>query len=254
MKFILPLLIAVFITGCTLTNINKPTNVKKQKDTPSKLQKEIVKKKSDFIFGTKENPKTEYVYTTLNNTIIGLGEQLFDTNINKKNPARVILTSFVDLDKLDKTSTLGRLISESMFNELHIRKFLVTDFRGQEAVSVNEDGEFHITRDVEKLKDNVDAVEYILVGTYVKFENQSLLINARILDSISGAILSSARVIYQPEDCSMYGLCKKTKEEYNLFDGTAQPLNEIQRMNMNARENSKFTIISDDCKDGKCEE
>jgi len=205
MKFILPLLISVFITGCALTNINQPKNINKEKKTPLMITNSPAKT------SIKYNIEKEHVYSNLNNTIIAVAEQLFDTKSNKKNPSRVILTSFVDLDNLENTSTFGRLLSESMFNELHIRKFLVTDFRGQEAVSVNEDGEFHITRDVEKLKDIVDAVEYILVGTYVKFENQSLLINARILDSISGNVISSARVVYRPKDCSLFDICMKKK-------------------------------------------
>ena len=211
MKFILPFFIAVFITGCSLTNINQPNNSKEQNNNPKKQKKkkETLLKQQNNTFGTKYDIKQNHVYVNLNDTIINIAEQLFDTKINKKNPSRVILTSFVDLDNLENTSTFGRLVTESMFNELHIRKFLVTDFRGQEAVTVNEDGEFHITRDVEKLKDNIDAVEYILVGTYVKFENQSLLINARILDSISGHILSSARVVYRPKNCSLFNICMK---------------------------------------------
>jgi len=203
MKYILSLLISIFISGCTLTNINQPNNVNKEKKPP------LIIKDADKIFSTKYTMEEEHVYSNLNTTIVNIAEQLFDTKTNKKNQSRVILTSFVDLDNLENTSTFGRLISESMFNELHIRKFSVTDFRGQEAVSVNEDGEFHITRDVEKLKDNIDAVEYILVGTYVKFENQSLLINARILDSVSGNVISSARVVYRPKDCSLFGICMK---------------------------------------------
>jgi len=253
MKFILPLIISVFIAGCSLTENNQPNKPKNLKTSQKELKKEIVKKNNDEIFSTRYDVKQEHVYSNLNNTIIDIADQLFATKLHKKNASRVILTSFVDLDKLNKTSTFGRLISESMFNELHIRKFLVTDFRGQEAVSVNEDGEFHITRDVEKLKDNVDAVEYILVGTYVKFEDESLLINARILDSISGMIISSARVIYRPRDCDLFGICKKTKSNYNLFDGTDNTINPKQIIKMNARETSKFTIISDDCKDKKCE-
>ena len=203
MKFILPLLIFVFITGCAVSN-----NV-----DPKKLKKETLNNNN---FETMHMQKQDHVYSNLNTTIINIAEQLFDTKLNKKNPSRLILTSFVDLDNLENTSTFGRLISESMFNELHIRKFLVTDFRGQEAVSVNEDGEFHISRDADKLKDIINEVEYILVGTYVKFENQSLLINARILDSISGNVFSSARVIYRPKDCSLFNICiKKNQIESN---------------------------------------
>jgi TolB-like protein len=237
MKFILPLLISIFITGCALTNINQSEKsikeesaialamkeekaaiaraLKKEKAAialakeKEKKDIELAKKKEYDEFLRRYNLKKEHIYSNLNTTIINIAEQLFDTKSNKKNPSRVILTTFVDLNNLEKTSTFGRLVSESMFNELHIRKYLVTDFRGKENISVNKDGEFHITRDVEKLKDIVDAVEYILVGTYVKFEDKSLLINARILDSISGNVLSSARVVYKPKDCTLFDICKK---------------------------------------------
>jgi len=208
MKFILSLFICLFITGCQIPK----SPVQKKEVTPTqKLLSEIKTKNNDPVFSTKYDMHKEHVYSNLNNTIVDIANQLFNTKANKKNPSRVILTSFVDLNDFENTSTFGRLISESMFNELHIRKFSVTDFRGQEAVSVNEDGEFHITRNVKQLKDMVNAVEYILVGTYVKFEDESLLINARILDSITGNVFSSARVVYRPRDCALFGICKKNE-------------------------------------------
>ncbi|MGB3751975.1 MAG: FlgO family outer membrane protein [Arcobacteraceae bacterium] len=255
MKFILPLTISVFITGCTLLPPQKNTT------TPTtQVQSETVNEKNEKIFNTQDlstDVKTEYVYKSLNDTIINIANQLFKTMKNKENEKRVILTSFVDLNELNTTSTFGRLLSESMFNELHIRDFIVTDFRGQEAVTVNEDGEFHISRDVEKLKDTIEAVEYILVGTYVKFENESLLINARILDSISGMVISSARVVYKPIDCSDYNVCRPKEvvnTQKNLFDGTNDSAqnNSNQQINMRARENSTFTIVADDCVGDEC--
>ena len=102
-----------------------------------------------------------------------------------------------------------------MFNELHIRKFKVTDFRGQDAVSVNASGEFHITRNVDKLRDHIEATEYVLVGTYVNFENDTVLINARIIDSENGGVVSTARVIYAPKDCRLFsnnGICQDKKK------------------------------------------
>ena len=141
MKFILPLFICLFIAGCQLPK--SPTE-KKEVTPTQKLLSEIKEKNSDAVFSTKYDMQREHVYSNLNNTIVDIANQLFSSKANKKNPSRVILTSFVDLNDLENTSIFGRLISESMFNELHIRKFLVTDFRGQEAVSVNEDGEFHL--------------------------------------------------------------------------------------------------------------
>ncbi|RLA81214.1 MAG: hypothetical protein DRG78_09590 [Epsilonproteobacteria bacterium] len=225
MQFILSFFIIFIITGCALNIQPKP----KKETTASHYQME-----------------DEHISTNLNTTIIDIANQLFNTSKDKKNPPRLILTSFVDLNKLDKTTIFGRLVSESMFNELHIRKFKVTDFRGQDAVNVNEDGEFHISRDTEKLKDSLEHIEYILVGTYVKFENQSLLINARILDSISGDIISSARAVYQPKDCRIFGICKN-------IDAYDEPKYDIYKTensdNIKTKDNDDFTIISDKKKD-----
>jgi TolB-like protein len=156
---------------------------------------------------TKPYAVTDSVYQNLNGAIVAMADQLFVSNTFREKKPSLILTSFVELNELDKTTTFGRMLSESMFNELHIRNFHVTDFRGQNAVSVNADGEFHITRDVDRLKDHISATEYIVVGTYVKFEHESVLLNARILDSETGSIISTARVIYKPEDCTVYDLC-----------------------------------------------
>lgn len=210
MKFILPIFIMLFVSGCTLPKANQPTYSESKGKTTAK--KKQTKEKIVFKYVKKpafSNESNEQVYRSLNKTIIGIADQLFKSNISKKNPLRIILTSFVDLNNLNKTTPFGRVISESMFNELHVRKFKITDFRGQETVSVNDQGEFHITRDVDKLKDSIDSIEFILVGTYAKFENQSLIVNARIVDSISGNVVSSARVIYQPNDCKVFDLCSK---------------------------------------------
>ena len=48
----------------------------------------------------------------------------------------VLITSFVRLDKLKETSEFGRVIGESMINELSNRGFNVIEYRGQMAVSI----------------------------------------------------------------------------------------------------------------------
>ncbi len=158
---------------------------------------------------------TSKIYQNLNGAIIAISDQLFTTNVAKQ-VTSVILTSFVDLNQLNKTTTFGRLLGESMYNELHVRRFDVTDFRGQDAISVNADGEFHITRDTDKLKDHIAEIEHIVVGTYVKFENESVLINARILDSETGKVISTARIIYKPKDCRLFDICA-TKSGINII-------------------------------------
>jgi len=56
-----------------------------------------------------------------------------------------------------------------MLSELHKIGFKVLDFHGKDAMLVNKDGEFYITRDITKLKDEINNAN-ILVGTYSLFD------------------------------------------------------------------------------------
>ena len=66
-------------------------------------------------------------------------------------------------------------------------------------------------------------------------------------------VLSSARVVYKPRDCTLFGICKKVKSEYSTIYDAQKPLNTRQSISMSNRENGDFTIVADDCKDGKCD-
>lgn len=211
------ILIAFMFSGCDILskfNLDKKTTQTTQdkERKPSYVQSKIKD-------GESINPSELYVHNNLNSAIYGLADQLFKSNIDKNKNTKIILTTFVNLNNLEETNSFGRIVSESMFNELHVRGFRITDFRGQDAVSVNSQGEFHITRDVDKLKDHIASTEYILVGTYAAFENQSLLVNSRIIDSVSGDVISSARVVFKPLNCKVYDVCeidivsKKEKKE-----------------------------------------
>ncbi len=206
MKFIIPFIFIIsFFSGCTNYYQSYPQPIN-YNDYKSSLLDST--RNADY---TKPYAKRNNIYQDLNGVIVAIADQLLTSNIKKQAQTNLILTSFVNLEQLNNTTTFGRLISESLFNELHIRKFKVTDFRGQDAIVVNANGEFHITRDTKKLKDQIDAVEYIVVGTYSRFENESILINARIMDSLSGELISSARIIYHPKDCSLFNMCNKPR-------------------------------------------
>ncbi|MCK5110700.1 MAG: hypothetical protein KAQ94_04190 [Arcobacteraceae bacterium] len=206
MKFILSsIFIVSLFSGCanSFQSYGQPTTYEDYKSA-------LLESTRDADYN-KPYADTDGVYQNLNGAIVAIADQLLTSNIKKQANTSLILTSFVQLEQFNKTTTFGRLISESLFNELHIRKFKVTDFRGQDAIVVNANGEFHITRDTKKLKDQIDTVEYIVVGTYSRFENESVLINSRIMDSLSGEIISSARIIYHPKDCSLFDICRKPR-------------------------------------------
>jgi len=145
---------------------------------------------------------------TLESTIASLATQMMQ---NKKmhTTKPVLITSFVRLDNLKQTSEFGRVLSESLINELSNRGFNVIEFRGQVGVSINEQGEYFITRDVNKLKQNVENT-YVVVGTYSR-QYKQVMLNARVIDNASGQIISSSRATYAHdlrEDCVVFKDCQ----------------------------------------------
>jgi TolB-like protein len=140
---------------------------------------------------------------SLDDTIVRLSDKLKDNSTLdlEKISGTVTVTSFVDLNNLDKTTQFGRLLGESMLSELFSRGFNVSDFRGQGVITIDKDGEFYITRDARKLEAEVPNT-YILVGTYTKIGGSTLL-NARIIDNTTGKLVASARDIYDEEYCDV---------------------------------------------------
>ena len=161
------------------------------------------------VYPTASGKNTHGAYNNLNAVVVSMSDQLLkSTNIKLKHKKRIALTAFVELSQFNKTTKFGRVLSESMFNELHIRGFKVLDFRGQDAISINNDGEFHLTRDISKLKPKINNA-YIMVATYSQFDYNSLAINGRIIDLDSGEVISTSRTIYQSSDCRLFDLCDK---------------------------------------------
>lgn len=153
---------------------------------------------------------TAKAHQTIDKTIQDLANRLFSSSkISKEAVNDIAITSFVDLHQFDKTTHFGRTLSEGFFDELFIRGFNVSDFRGQGTLSINKEGEYFLTRDVKLLNKDVQS-DYVLVGTYTSFENK-ILINARIMDNQNGRILASARANYITDDCKVLQNCKKPR-------------------------------------------
>lgn len=163
----------------------------------------------------KEKASTNEVYFTINDAILSLANQLSKNNsLSPKDTGTITVTSFVDLQQLNKTSQFGRVIGESLFSELFVRGFNVSDFRGQNAITINANGEFYITRNITMLQSEVSNT-YILVGTYSKID-QNVIINARILDNKTGKIVTSGRVMYANDDCSIFNVCNNAQRKIKL--------------------------------------
>ncbi|QOG12482.1 FlgO family outer membrane protein [Arcobacter sp. FWKO B] len=143
---------------------------------------------------SKESPIKSH--TNIKDLSENLATQLFNTHLNIDTET-ILVTSFVDINQLNTTNNFGRLVAENMINDLHTKGFRVKEYRGQSAISINSDGEFHITRDIEKLSKEIQA-SYILVGTYATMDNNKISVNARIIDFSNGDIYATATSIYSP--------------------------------------------------------
>lgn len=187
LTFTYVVVVVVLFSGCSMSNFTSNDNT------------------SQYAPGVFS--KKEHIHVDLNNAVIDLGNQLFANKIATRQRKKIAITSFVDLNQLNKTTTFGRVLGESMINELHVRGFRVSDFRGQDAISINATGEFHITRDIAKVKPKI-ANSYILVGTYSLFDYDSIAINTRLINFDTGEVISSGRIVYAYADCNLFDLCK----------------------------------------------
>lgn len=154
-----------------------------------------------------DNQKYVTTQNTLDATITSLAAQMMQ---NKKMDTNkpVLITSFVRLDQFKKTTEFGRVISESLINELSNRGFNIIEYRGQMAVSINDEGEYFISRKPHELKGSIPNT-YIVVGTYSRQAGR-IMLNARVIDNITGKIISSARSTYAhgvANDCVLFRDC-----------------------------------------------
>lgn len=102
----------------------------------------------------------------------------------------VVVTTFVDLNNLNKSSIFGRVLAEEVLNELHQAGFTVSEIRkGRDIFIRQELGELILSRDAREVLSKFSA-RAILAGTYVATE-ESIIINARLIDINSPLILSS---------------------------------------------------------------
>ncbi len=106
----------------------------------------------------------------------------------------VAVTSFVDLHYLEKTTHFGQLISENFMSELYKQGLDVVDFRARKNIVMNSRGQFFITRNVKKVRIKPRS-RYVFVGTYSLIDN-SILLNARIIDNTNDELVASARAVY----------------------------------------------------------
>lgn len=128
----------------------------------------------------------------LNSQAIFLADQLERNLDNKYLSSAVMVTSFLSLDDLSQTNSLGRLLSESLIHELQVRKWRVIDARLVKDIVINKKGEFALSRDIKNIKTSYN-VGAIVTGTYTITET-GVVVNAKVMDIDTGVITSSGQI------------------------------------------------------------
>ncbi|MBF0169973.1 MAG: hypothetical protein HQK87_02615 [Nitrospinae bacterium] len=102
----------------------------------------------------------------------------------------VVVTTFVDLNNLNRSSVFGRVLAERLLNEMHLAGFTVSEIRKGRDIFIREEvGEMILSRDTRELLGRSNA-RAVLAGTYVATDD-SVIINARLIDVNTPLILSS---------------------------------------------------------------
>ncbi len=126
-----------------------------------------------------------------NDRMKNLADQL-DKNVSGNNPSNTyMVTSFANLDKLGATTALGRLIAENLIHGLQTHKWQIVEARLTKEIDINAAGEFSLSRDIAKLKDELE-ISGVVTGTY-SVADGNITINARVIDTTTGIVISSAQ-------------------------------------------------------------
>ncbi len=136
-------------------------------------------------------PVTRGAAAGFNARIIFMADQL-ERNLDRKSLSNtVIVTSFANLNRLSETTSFGRLIAENLIHELQVRRWQVFEVRLTRDIIINETGEFSLSRDIKRLKEQY-KIGGIVTGTY-SLTGNNIIVNARVIDINSGIVISSAQ-------------------------------------------------------------
>jgi TolB-like protein len=128
----------------------------------------------------------------LNTASMFIAEQL-ERNLSPEMRSRaLVVTDFVALNTLNETSQLGRLLAQNLMHEMQLRNWSITDITFRKNILIESSGEFSLSRDVKQLKPPVQTGS-IITGTYVNTA-EGLILNVRMIQVISGAVVSTAQV------------------------------------------------------------
>lgn len=107
----------------------------------------------------------------------------------------VTVSTFVNLNRLYSTSSLGRYMAEQLINELQLAGVDVIEVRKTPGIMISEGhGEYGMSRDMDELS-FVQYAQAMVAGTYT-LTDREIFVNARLLNNGDGMVLSTASLVF----------------------------------------------------------
>lgn len=117
--------------------------------------------------------------------------------LNRQGP--ILVASFVDVDNVQESSTLGRMMAEQIGSRLVQKNFRVQELKLRSSLFISSrKGEFLLSREIQDVSRKHDA-QALVVGTYAPGKD-SVYFSSRLVQADSGKIISSYDVRLEVND------------------------------------------------------
>ncbi len=138
----------------------------------------VLNAKDNFL---TKNYSSSSISSMINEVVGALSMQLTkNKNFTDIENKIIAIEPFVSLEDLKSTNRMSYILSENLIHEMQVRGYQIVDFKTMNVMKIKE------------LKASLE-VDYILSGTYVKYQ-KGIVINARIIDLKTYVVLSSAQI------------------------------------------------------------
>jgi len=115
----------------------------------------------------------------------------------------VVVTTYVDLDNLNRTNSFGRYISENLIEELSKRGFRVVEVRVSKELMITPNiGSTFLSDEIEDIRKNYNA-DAVVVGTYRKIDDV-VKVYTRLVVPESQEIVSVGSIELKADPANMF--------------------------------------------------
>lgn len=120
---------------------------------------------------------------------IGFAAQAGKTGFDIRPPSTLVIASLVDLDDLNRSSTLGRVISEQVSATFTKTGYQMRELKLGRSIYVRHQGELMLTREVRELARVHDA-QAVVLGSYAT-SREHLYVNLKVVRPENNVVLAA---------------------------------------------------------------